>query len=77
VKKDLKEECIRVAVRLRPMSSQELEKEDRPVARVQQDLVLIQKLQEDGKLPQSPKSFTFDYAYDEFCSQLDLYSSCA
>lgn len=60
---------VKVAVRLRPLVKNEIEKGCKNILEVHKDISQIQ-------VKDSEKAFTFNYVLDTDASQIDLYNVC-
>jgi hypothetical protein len=70
-----KAECVKVAIRCRPMSSNEMTAGHGVV--VKMNLVRGEIFVDKPESNEPPKQFTFDHVYDWNCKQADIYSTCA
>lgn len=68
-------ECVKVAVRCRPLSQKEKDKSEQQIVQVDNKYSEI-SISNPSK-PGEAKRFTFDFTYSPNCSQKDLYDQCA
>lgn len=69
-----KNECIRVCIRVRPLSTKEVEEGHTAVVEVtQKGEIFVNK----PFVNEQPKQFTFDVCYDKRASQVEIYNNTA
>ena len=71
------DECVKVVVRVRPLSHKEVRDGHEAVAQVSEDsgMITLRNPRSDDREP--PKSFTFDHVFGPNCTQRSIYDSCA
>ena len=70
-------ESVKVVVRIRPLSSKEIQDGHDAVAEVFEDRGLITVRNPKNDSSDAPKSFTFDAVFGKSCTQRAIYDSCA
>lgn len=70
-----KSESVKVAIRCRPLSTNEMNAGHEVVVKMNQKRGEIFVNKPDGNEP--PKQFTFDHVYDWNTRQVDIYNTCA
>ena len=71
-----KAETVKVVVRIRPLSGEEIRNGNQKASVAEQDrgMIVVKNPKADDREP--PKNFTFDHVFDENVTQKFIYDSC-
>eukprot|EP00968_Pinguiococcus_pyrenoidosus_P028998 scaffold8248_cov258-Pinguiococcus_pyrenoidosus.AAC.3 len=71
------DDCVRVIVRVRPLSRKEIQDGHAAVANTDSTTGQIQLRNPSADDQEPPKEFTFDHVFAPDCTQRDIYTTCA